>query len=232
MAGIEHTQCGICQKWCTVSWNKNWSFQLFAILGSSRQSIILLSSSTCKSHNGNVYWFTDQSLILCWWVDMWALYQIFQIWSDLSTLPSVLWHCWLGVRKSIWPVKIQWRMLVFCGYMLSGYHFHLRAGARCRLFAFCPADDTHTHLTALFPGLPRWAGTRKVKPIWILLKQETVSGSGISWTICKSATRSRQITTPAPHHSVFYRPDALPATQPTASKHWRQQLMTLHPKTP
>ena len=80
---------------------------------------------------------------------------------------------------------------------------------------------THTRLTALFPGLPRWAGTKKVKPILILLKQETVSGSGISWTICKSAPRSRQITTPAPHHSVFYRPDALPAAQPTASKHWR-----------
>jgi len=39
---------------------------------------------------------------------------------------------------------------------------------------------THTRLTAPFPGLPGWAGTRKVKPIWILLKQETVSGSGIS----------------------------------------------------
>jgi len=76
---------------------------------------------------------------------------------------------------------------------------------------------THTRLTALFPGLPRWAGTRTVKPIWILLKQETVSGSGISWAICKSAPRSRQITTPASHHSVFYRPDALPAAQPTAS---------------
>jgi len=24
---------------------------------------------------------------------------------------------------------------------------------------------------------------------------------------------------PAPHHSVFYRPDALPATQPTVLKH-------------
>jgi len=24
-------------------------------------------------------------------------------------LPSVLWHCWSGVRKSIWPVKIEWR---------------------------------------------------------------------------------------------------------------------------
>ena len=30
-----------------------------------------------------------------------------------------------------------------------------------------------------------------------------MSGSSISWAICKSATRSRQITTPAPHHSVF-----------------------------
>jgi len=85
----------------------------------------------------------------------------------------------------------------------------------------CHTDNTHTHtrLTALFPGLPGSAGTRKVKLIWILLKQETVSGSGISWAICKSAPRSRQITVPAPHHSVFYRPEALPAAQPTASKH-------------
>ena len=81
---------------------------------------------------------------------------------------------------------------------------------------------THTRLTALFPGLPRWAGTRKVKPIWILLKQETVSGSCISWAVCMSAPHSRQTTTPTPHHSVFYRPVALPAAQPTASKHWRQ----------
>ena len=34
---------------------------------------------------------------------------------------------------------------------------------------------THTPvLTALCPGLPRWAGTRKVKPISILLGEETV----------------------------------------------------------
>ena len=49
-----------------------------------------------------------------------------------------------------------------------------------------------------------------------------MSGSGISWAICKSASRSRQITMSAPHHSVFYRPDALPAALPTASKHSRQ----------
>ena len=30
------------------------------------------------------------------------------------------------------------------------------------------------------------------------------------------------MTMPAPHHSIFYRPDALFDTQPTVSKHWRQ----------
>ena len=49
-----------------------------------------------------------------------------------------------------------------------------------------------------------------------------MSGSDISWAVCKSAPRSRQITTPASHHSVFYRPDALPAAKTTASKHWGQ----------
>ena len=72
---------------------------------------------------------------------------------------------------------------------------------------------------ALFPGLPRWAGTGKVKPVWISLKQETVSGSGISWAVWKSAPRSRQITMPAPHHSVL---QAGCPSQQTASKHWRQ----------
>ena len=92
-------------------------------------------------------------------------------------------------------------------------------------YSFMLAKHTHTHtFNGPFPWLPRWAGTRKVKPIWILLKQETVSGSGICWAICKSAPRSRQITMPAPHHSVFYRPDALPVAQPTVSKHWRHML--------
>ena len=51
----------------------------------------------------------------------------------------------------------------------------------------CELHDNHTHthpFNGPFLGLPRWAST-KVKPIWILLKQETVSGSGISWAICK-----------------------------------------------
>ena len=73
---------------------------------------------------------------------------------------------------------------------------------------------THNCLPALCLGLPRLAGTRKVKPIWILLEQETVSGSGISWAICKSAPRSRQITTPAPHYSSFLQAGC-PSCRPT-----------------
>jgi len=80
-----------------------------------------------------------------------------------------------------------------------------------------------TRLTAFCPGLPRWAGTSKVKPMWILLQQETVGGSGISWAVCKSAPRSRQTTMPAPHHSVFT--GRMPF-QPTVSKQWRGRLQT------
>jgi len=59
-------------------------------------------------------------------------------------------------------------------------------------------------------------GTRKVKPIWILLKQETVIGSGISWAVCKSVPRSRQMTTPAPHPSVFT--DRMPFLPPNQQR--------------
>ena len=52
-----------------------------------------------------------------------------------------------------------------------------------------------------------------------------MSGSGIRRAICKSAPCSRQITMPAPHHSGFYRLDALPVAKPTASKHWRHLSM-------
>ena len=57
------------------------------------------------------------------------------------------------------------------------------------------------------------------------LKQETVSGSGISWAICKSAPRSREITMPAPHNSSFFtgRMPFLPPNQQCQCMHWRQK---------
>ena len=43
-----------------------------------------------------------------------------------------------------------------------------------------------------------------------------MSGSGISWAICKSAPRSRQITMPAAHHSDFLQAGC-PSCHPTNS---------------
>jgi len=47
---------------------------------------------------------------------------------------TVLWRCWLGGRKGIWPVK-TWVVGCWHGYL---------SGARCRL-AYGPADATATH---------------------------------------------------------------------------------------
>ena len=49
----------------------------------------------------------------------------------------------------------------------------------------------------------------KTKTNLDLLEQKIVSGSGISWAICKSAPWPRHITITASDHSVFYRYDTL-----------------------
>jgi len=86
--------------------------------------------------------------------------------------------------------------------------------------------DTHTTVLLLFWTMSgtTWVSryqkgkTRQVKTNLDLLEQEIVSGSGICWAICKVCTSS-QTTMTTSHHLVFYRPDALPAAQPTVSKH-------------
>jgi len=55
-----------------------------------------------------------------------------------STVPSVLWHCWLGGRKGIRPVK-NWVVGFWHGYL---------SGARCRS-AYGSADATATHYLVL-----------------------------------------------------------------------------------
>ena len=47
---------------------------------------------------------------------------------------------------------------------------------------------THTRLMALCPGLPGEPVPERRNQSGFLLKQETVSGSGISWAICQVCT--------------------------------------------
>jgi len=98
-------------------------------------------------------------------------------------------------------------MHYICSYIDNGY--------------MPPSPHTHSRVTALLDFVWDYPGelVPEGKTNLDLLEQEIVSGRGICWAICKSAPDPRWITTPESHHSVFYRPDALPAAQPTASKH-------------
>jgi len=57
---------------------------------------------------------------------------------------------------------------------------------------------------------------QKGNPIWILLKQETVGGSGINWAICKYAPCPRQVPVPAPPLLNFLQARC-PSCHPTTS---------------
>ena len=76
---------------------------------------------------------------------------------------------------------------------------------------------THTHpFNGPFSGTTQVSQYQKGKPIWILLKQETVSGSGISWAICKSAPCSRQI--PCQHPTTQFFTGRMPFLPPNQQR--------------
>ena len=146
-------------------------------------------------------------------------FRIFQQNAHIAYLFRIDWHSrrqFYFLCVFLLPISIRFRYLDRLWLPTEWHHPCVRTPVERDGFGFkqfyqsCPwvglgwfhYSNTHTHirLTALCPGLPRWAGTRKEKPIWILLKQETVSGSGIRWAVCKSAPCSSQITTPVPHH--------------------------------
>ena len=88
----------------------------------------------------------------------------------------------------------------------------------------CDTSSTHERMTALYVLNTYWSkvmsfSSSRLLGILMSYKQHV-------FPICHSkALKQRQITTPAPHYSVFYRPDALPAVQPE-SKHWRDDKLT------
>ena len=94
-------------------------------------------------------------------------------------------------------------------------------------------NHAHTHIhTRMGNGLfsrTTWVGRyQKDKPFWILLKQEMMEWQWHQLNhmriICTSLQTDNDACTSSLH--IFYRPDALPAAQPTASKHWRHNQTT------
>ena len=80
--------------------------------------------------------------------------------------------------------------------------------------------NTHTHpFNGPFSGTTRVSRYQKGKTNLDFTEARDSEWQWYQLGDMQVCSRSRQITMPVPHHSVFYRPDALPAAQPTASKH-------------
>jgi len=85
---------------------------------------------------------------------------------------------------------------------------------------FSKHTHTHTHISILQPsrlrmGLPGVSEYQNQSGI--LLKQETVSGSGISCAICKSASRPRQTDNHASIPQLSFLQARCPSCRPTNS---------------
>ena len=109
--------------------------------------------------------------------------------------------------------------------LVRGPQFENRCYSSCFVFTKHPVQlktvTTHTHpFNGPFSGTTRVGRYQKGKTN---LDFTEARDNEWQWhqlaSAGKSAPCSRQITTPVPHHSVFYRPDALPAALPTAAKH-------------
>jgi len=100
-----------------------------------------------------------------------------------SVLIHLMYHweeCILQSHGAVFTLHVNKSLSLSLSLSLTHSLTHTHARMHARTHAH---THTHTHrFNGPFPRLTRWAGTRKVKPIWILLKQETVSGSGIVCT--------------------------------------------------
>ena len=99
----------------------------------------------------------------------------------LYNMPSVLWRCWLGGRKSIQPVKKYG--------VMRGWHGYL-SGGRCKWFAYGPADAIATpsslasaksRMVLVYPsgnGLPRLSWKKAVKWLCVCARPRLYSRRG------------------------------------------------------
>ena len=122
-------------------------------------------------------------------------YCIRPVLRSVSLLPAVEMpvcekpHSWLTVGLSF----IRLLAVCNCGVVASTQPMHVLTNRSVSIIY----DRQHTHpFNGLVSGTTRVSRYQKGKPVSILLKQETVSGSGIRWAW--SAPCSSQITMPAP----------------------------------
>ena len=108
------------------AWNWENYYHFAKLAGTTSSSGDLITSVLMHIFSASM-----QSIANCSYTDERITYTL-QFTLTLTLKASVHWHCCLGIKKSIRPVK-NWVMRCWCGYL---------SRVRCRLFAFGPADAT------------------------------------------------------------------------------------------
>jgi len=122
-------------------------------------------------------------------------------------------QCHHLIQRMQLPIHLSQKLFVL---------YHFQDTVFCTQLVSSPTPP-HNRFVALFRGPPGWAGARRE------LLDFTVQGK-INWgrhtdyPDGRHSIRTNQC--PPPPFPIFYRPDALPAAQPTVSKHWRQTSPT------
>ena len=78
-------------------------------------------------------------------------------------LPSVLWRCWLGGRKGIWPVK-NWVVEYWRGYLTGGANLHMaqRMPLPLTVSCFSKIQIGFSFLVPAHLGSPRKRAVKRV----------------------------------------------------------------------
>jgi len=91
---------------------------------------------------------------------------------------------------------------------------------RRKLVSWIPPPPHHNRFTAIFPGSPGWAGARR-ELLDFMVQGKINRGRHTDHPAGRHSIPTNQCSPPPSPHN-FYRLDALLATHPTVSKHWRQ----------
>ena len=150
--------------------------------------------SLCSSHV--ICWlsFCPYSGMMCCLFCKWIVQILFVMLLHVMASIRTLWCALRAMFRLIWKREMKscfwWFLAVwvcedklviwsvdisFCHIFTSVHCTDLQQLCTDQLFC----NNNNTRLTALCPSLPWWVGARKAKSVWILLKQETMSGSGI-----------------------------------------------------
>jgi len=196
--------------WVWISWQLLCPFSDNCLLTSHE---LQQTSKQLYHHNNNIH-LTSTGLITS---NLWNYLQ-------LQNGPQ----CRIDVKQTTFGLGLELGLLLLDGpYMISLpvsglllQHVYLALFPRYYHFSSVHETRIRTQKHPFYGPLDfvrDYPGKLLPEPMWILLKQETMSVSGISWAIYKSAPHRRQITMP-----VFIQAGCPSCCSTTASKHWDQ----------